>query len=150
MNILGAVLKLAAVSVLLCTASRDPAQKWQLAAACFKHCQLALGMLSTCPPITPELLARPPPGLQVLLSLMSGRQLEKSLLQHVLAPGQEELAVSVAWFLSTLSFHKAWFKLPFTRSSTSLLAPWAQFEPAKTCCPYSAATQSAGIHGGRP
>jgi hypothetical protein len=26
---------------------------------------------------------------------MGGRQLEKALLQHVLAPGQEELAVSV-------------------------------------------------------
>jgi hypothetical protein len=51
-------------------------------------------MLSTCPPITPDLLSRPPPGLQVLLSLMGGRQLEKALLQHVLAPGQEELAVS--------------------------------------------------------
>lgn len=74
---------------------RDPAQKWQLAAACFKHCQLALGMLATCPPITPELLSRPPPGLSVLLSLMGGRQLEKALLQHVLAPGQEELAASM-------------------------------------------------------
>ncbi|KAF6258705.1 hypothetical protein COO60DRAFT_1638930 [Scenedesmus sp. NREL 46B-D3] len=74
---------------------REPAQKWQLAAACFKHCQLALGMLSTCPPITPELLSRPPPGLSVLLSLMGGRQLEKALLQHVLAPGQDELAASM-------------------------------------------------------
>jgi len=33
------------------------------------------------------------PGLAVLLNLMSGRQLEKALLQHVLHPGQEELAV---------------------------------------------------------
>lgn len=73
---------------------RDPTQKWQLAAVCFKHCQLALTALNSCPPITPDLLARPPPGLAVLLSLMGGRQLEKALLQHVLQPGQEELAVS--------------------------------------------------------
>jgi hypothetical protein len=30
---------------------------------------------------------------------MGGRQLEKALLQHVLAPGQEELAVSVSLLL---------------------------------------------------
>lgn len=75
------------------TDCRDPAQKWQLAAACFKHCQLALAALASCPPITAELLARPPPGLAVLISLMGGRHLEKALLQHVLAPGQDELAV---------------------------------------------------------
>jgi hypothetical protein len=41
---------------------------------------------------------RPPPGLAVLLNLMSGRQLEKALLLHVLQPGHEELAVSsICW-----------------------------------------------------
>jgi len=42
-----------------------------------------------------DMLARPPPGLSVLLSLMGGRQLEKALLHHVLGPGHQELEVGV-------------------------------------------------------
>lgn len=167
---------------------REPAQKWQLAAACFKHCQLVLAALASSPPnysmqgegirssrehstqheaclgahardrpllpltlldgwhellaagaslrhgpptiahpahalgrhvplllpnargpdIPPtpapppccnqpqpcaELMARPPPGMLVLLDLMGGKQLEKALLQHVLGPGFEHLEV---------------------------------------------------------
>eukprot|EP00878_Enallax_costatus_P028370 GHUV01030641.1.p2 GENE.GHUV01030641.1~~GHUV01030641.1.p2 ORF type:complete len:943 (+),score=309.63 GHUV01030641.1:519-3347(+) len=74
---------------------RDPTQKWQLAAVCFKHCQLALTLLNSCPPITPDLLQRQPPGLAVLLNLMGGKHLEKALLHHVLQPGQEELAAAM-------------------------------------------------------
>jgi hypothetical protein len=38
-------------------------------------------------------MARPPPGMLVLLDLMGGKQLEKALLQHVLGPGFEHLEV---------------------------------------------------------
>lgn len=47
---------------------------------------------------------RPPPGLAVLLNLMSGRQLEKALLLHVLQPGHEELAVRCICWLPVGSY----------------------------------------------
>ncbi len=53
---------------------------------------LAISALAMSPPITPELLVRPPPGLLVMVDLLSGGPLLQALLR-VLRPGHRDLEV---------------------------------------------------------
>ena len=81
-------------------ACRDPRQKWQLAQAAFEHCQLVIGALETSPPLSQDVLARPPPGLVVCESVLSGGAALQAIL-HVLGHGEEELRVGgvMGWAL---------------------------------------------------
>ena len=74
------------------TCFRNPAQKWQLAKECLHHCKLMVQLLSSIPQVTQEVLARPPPGLLVLVDMMDGQVVFNAVWQ-VLAPGFKDLGV---------------------------------------------------------
>jgi hypothetical protein len=73
---------------------RDPRQRWQVAAACLRHCSVALAALP--PALQPDLLlARPPPGAAVVESALSGGAVFHAIM-HLLQPGEEELEVGLS------------------------------------------------------